>query len=174
MYESRNRWSSPHSVVRQPGGNGSLRQIAPSTLGGNSLPDGSRIRTSYPGDGTVAEPGFTGIGCSPRWFAATAQPVSVCHQWSITATPSFWCAQWYVSGSSRSPARNRTSKGDRSYLASSSPSGSTFLIARSAVGAVNNARTPYSAMTRQNAPASGVPIGLPSYITVVAPTNSGA
>ena len=44
---------------------------------------------------------------------------------------------------------------DRSYSASSSPSGSSFLIARNAVGAVNIALTPCSATTRQNAPASG-------------------
>ena len=29
----------------------------------------------------------------PRQFAAIAQPVSVCHQWSITGTPSFCSAQ---------------------------------------------------------------------------------
>jgi hypothetical protein len=47
------------------------------------------------------------------------------------------------------------------------------LIARIAVGAVNRASTPCSATTRQNAPASGVPTGLPSYSTVVAPAISG-
>ena len=54
------------------------------------------------------------------------------------------------------------------------PSGSSFLIARIAVGAVNRPATPYSAITRQNAAASGVPTGLPSYRTVVAPQMSGA
>jgi hypothetical protein len=48
------------------------------------------------------------------------------------------------------------------------------LIARRAVGAVKRALTPCSAITRQNAPASGVPTGLPSYMTVVAPISSGA
>ena len=42
------------------------------------------------------------------------------------------------------------------------PSGSSLRIARMAVGAVNNAFTPYSATTRQNAPGSGVPTGFPS------------
>ena len=56
----------------------------------------------------------------------------------------------------------------------SSPSGSSFLIARNAVGAVNSALTLCSATTRQNAPASGVPTGLPSYSTVVHPASSGA
>ena len=62
----------------------------------------------------------------------------------------------------------------RGYFAASAASGSTFLIARIAVGAVNSAFAPCSEMTRQNAPASGVPTGLPSYRTVVAPTRSGA
>ena len=63
---------------------------------------------------------------------------------------------------------------DRSYSWSSLPSGSSFLIARNAVGAVNIDLTLCSAMTRQNAPASGVPTGLPSYSTVVHPVSSGA
>jgi len=54
------------------------------------------------------------------------------------------------------------------------PSGSSFLMARIAVGAVNRALTPCSATTRQNAPASGVPTGLPSYSTLVHPASSGA
>jgi len=47
-------------------------------------------------------------------------------------------------------------------------------IARNAVGAVNSALTPCCSTTRQKAPASGVPTGLPSYSTVVAPASSGA
>ena len=54
------------------------------------------------------------------------------------------------------------------------PSGSSFLMARNAVGAVNIALTPWSAITRQNTPASGVPTGLPSNSTEVEPLNSGA
>ncbi len=69
---------------------------------------------------------------------------------------------------------NRVRNRDRSYFLSSSASGSTFFTARNAVGAVNSACTPCSEMTRQNAPASGVPTGFPSYSTVVAPTSSGA
>ena len=78
-----------------------------------------------------------------------------------------------VSGSSRSPAANNVSSEDTSYLLSSVASGSALRMARIAVGAVNNAFTPCSPMTRQNAPASGVPTGLPSYITDVAPTSRG-
>ena len=43
-----------------------------------------------------------------------------------------------------------------------SPSGSCCRIPRNAVGAVNSVSTPCSAITRQNAPASGVPTGFPS------------
>ena len=43
-----------------------------------------------------------------------------------------------------------------------SPAGSSFLMARKAVGAVKSVFTPCSEMTRQNAPGSGVPTGLPS------------
>ncbi len=65
-------------------------------------------------------------------------------------------------------------RAERSWPAISRPSGSSFLIARNAVGAVNRPVTRCSAATRQNAPASGVPTGLPSYITVVHPVSSGA
>jgi hypothetical protein len=54
------------------------------------------------------------------------------------------------------------------------PSGSSLRMARNAVGAVKNATALCSLITRQNAPASGVPIGLPSYMIEVAPCSSGA
>lgn len=43
-----------------------------------------------------------------------------------------------------------------------------------AVGAVNRVLTLCLSMMRQKVPASGVPTGLPSNRTVVAPTSSGA
>ena len=49
-----------------------------------------------------------------------------------------------------------------SYFSSSFASGSVFRMARRAVGAVNSTLTLWSWITRQNAPASGVPTGLPS------------
>ena len=49
-----------------------------------------------------------------------------------------------------------------SCLLTKSPSGSALRIARSAVGAVNSTLTPCSSTRCQNAPASGVPTGLPS------------
>ncbi len=109
----------------------------------------------------------------PMQLAAMDQPVSVCHQWSITGSPSRRSDQASVSGSQRSPARKRARSFDRSCSRAIAPSGSTRLIARIAVGAVNITCTPWSAITRQKAPASGVPTGLPSYITVVQPCSSG-
>ena len=55
------------------------------------------------------------------------------------------------------------------YLEKNLPSGSSFLIALKAVGAVKRDFTLYSEIIFQNAPASGVPIGLPSNKTVVHP-----
>ena len=81
-------------------------------------------------------------------------------------------------GSERSPAR----KSARRFLnAPFSPrdlknllSGSSFRMARSAVGAVNMPLTLYSSKIRQKVLASGVPTGLPSKRTVVAPASKGA
>ena len=127
-----------------------------------SCPSSSRIRRSYPGSGLVAEPGFTGKRVSPSGFPQIPHPVSVCHQWSITGMPSRSCAHWSVSGSQRSPARNSARRLERSYFFTYAPAGSSRLMARKAVGAVKNALTPCCEQTRQNAPGSGVPTGLPS------------
>ncbi len=80
----------------------------------SSFASASRMRTSQPGMGTVGEPGLMGICSTPMGLAAMAQPVSVCHQLSITGTPSLFCAQCSVSGSQRSPARNSVRKWERS------------------------------------------------------------
>ena len=55
-----------------------------------------------------------------------------------------------------------------------SPAGSSRLIARNAVGAVNITRTSCSEMIRQKVPGSGVPTGLPSNTIVVFPAKRGA
>ena len=91
----------------------------------------------------------------------------------MTGTSSFSPAQRAVSGSVCSPARNARRQ-DVSWAAPSSAFGSTFLTARKAVGAVKKTSTPCSAITRKKAPASGVPTGLPSYITEVQPSSSSA
>ena len=111
----------------------------------------------------------------PSGLAAMAQPVSVCHQWSITGTPSWASAQSSVSGSQPLAGEEQSAQRTRDRsLRMQLPSGSSFLIARKAVGAVNRTLTLCSAITRQKAPASGVPTGLPSYRTVVLPFSSGA
>ena len=79
-----------------------------------------------------------------------------------------------VSGSARSPARKITRQFPVPISRRNFPSGSSLRMARMAVGAVKKLLTPWAAMVRQKVPGSGVPIGLPSNRTVVAPTNSGA
>ena len=74
-----------------------------------------------------------------------------------------------VSGSALSPAKNKDSNELKSYLEKNLPSGSSFLIALKAVGAVNNDFILCSDITLQKTPASGVPTGLPSNKTVVQP-----
>ena len=83
-----------------------------------------------------AEPYFVSIISIPVQFELIAQLVSVCHQWSITGTFNNFSAHFIVSGSARSPAKNKLSKELRSYFEKNFPSGSSFLIALNAVGAV--------------------------------------
>ena len=92
----------------------------------------------------------------------------------MTGTFSFSSAQCRVSGSQRSPARKRVRNFERSYLPINAPSGSCWRIARKAVGAVNMVETACCEITRQKAPGSGVPTGLPSYMIEVLPCSSGA
>ena len=89
-------------------------------------------------------------------------------------TLSKFSAHLIVSGSALSPARNKLSKLLKSYFEKNLPSGSSFLIALKAVGAVNKDLTLQSDMIFQKAPASGVPTGLPSNKTVAQPLNNGA
>src|SRR5579875_852327 len=108
----------------------------------------------HPGTALVGEPGFTANGLpspasSPIQFATIGQPVSVCHQWSITGTPSLLSAHFSVSGSQRSPARKSVRNFVISYLRMNSPLGSSRLMARKAVGAVKSARTPCCEMILQ-------------------------
>ena len=81
--------------------------MLPISPGAASAPSSSRMRTSQPGAALVGEPGLIGSSSMPGQLAAMAQPVSVCHQWSITGTPSVSPAHASVSGSHRSPARKR-------------------------------------------------------------------
>ena len=112
------------------------------------------------------------------------EPDSDDHQLSMTTAPGAACfvrRSWKpctMVGSLRSPARKSALKvlsPPRSpislkYLLS----GSSLRIARRAVGAVKSTLTLFRSMIRQKVPASGVPTGLPSNMTVVAPTSSGA
>ena len=106
------------------------------------------------------------------------------HQLSITVAPglqNFVNSFAYMStmlGSLRSPAKNKArrclSPPRRPRLEKSLASGSSLRIARNAVGAVNSELTLYSSKILQKESASGVPTGLPSKSTVVAPASNGA
>ena len=63
---------------------------------------------------------------------------------------------------------------ERSYLVLNSSVESSLLIARKAVGAVKSVFALCCEITRQKAPASGVPTGLPSYRIVVFPWRKRA
>src|SRR5882672_3485436 len=78
-------------------------------------------------------------------LAAMGQPVSVCHQWSMTGTRRYSSAQCSVSGSQRSPARKSVRKRERSCLPMCVPCGSSFLMARKAVDAVLGGEPPEGA-----------------------------
>ncbi len=112
------------------------------------------------------------------------EPDSEDHQLSMTCVPGvqyFWRSSWYMRtmlGSLLSPAR-------KSALSCFSPPlfptdsknsffGSSRLMARKAVGAVLRTFTLCSSIIRQKVLASGVPTGLPSKSTVVAPASRGA
>ena len=87
----------------------------------------------------------------------------------MTGTFNKTSAHFNVSGSALSPARNKDSNLDKSYFLKKFPLGSSFLIARNAVGAVKSYFTLCSEIILQNTPASGVPTGFPSNNTVVHP-----
>ena len=90
----------------------------------------------------MAEPTFTRCGSRPIGLATMGQPVSVCHQWSTMGTSSTWFSHSCVGGSSRSPARYSVRSVEMSYCRRRCASGSSFLMARNAVGAVKKALTP--------------------------------
>ena len=144
----------------KPGGSGSLIAMEPISPGGASAPDSSSTLMSNPGSGSAHEPSVvpTLSSCTPHM----GEPLSVCHQWSTTGTPSSRSKCATVSGSARSPATCSARRLEMSCCASSAPSGSSFRIARNAVGAVNMLTTRCSSMMRQYVAASGAPTGLPS------------
>ena len=99
----------------------------------------------------------------PQQLAAIGQPVSVCHQWSITGRCELLLRPAQRVGIAALAGEEQRAKARQVVaLPMWRPFGSSFLIARNAVGAVNSATTPCCAITRQNAPGSGVPTGLPS------------
>ena len=168
-YDPTKRSSSLYSVI-VPGGRGSLIAIGPSVMGSltGSSPAPSIIRRSYPGIGSPQEPAWF-----PQRQAGTriGHPLSVCHQLSTMSTPSI-PEKTHSVWVGTLPARNIVDRDVRSWDDACCGWG-LRRIARSAVGAVNIALTPAPSTTFQNAEASGVPTGFPSYKTVVQPEMRG-
>lgn len=156
------------------------------------------MRTSKPGIGFPAEPGRIGNGedeggegeekerpvAGRRAMPEIGEPDSEDHQLSITCALGaqwVWRRVWYMLtmlGSLRSPARKSARRVLKLPFWPASLKkwldGSSLRIARKAVGAVKRTLTLYSARRRQKVPALGVPTGLPSKRTVVAPARRGA
>lgn len=119
-----------------------------------------------------------------RAMPVMGEPDSEDHQLSMTialGAAYFPSRSWYmrtILGSLRSPAKNSARRFRNSPFSpreqKKSLSGSSRRTARSAVGAVKSEFTRYSEQMRQKVPASGVPMGLPSKSTVVAPARRGA
>ena len=89
-----------------PGGNGNLITRVPNLPLSTSFLLLSKTFTLYPGADFPVEPGFIGNSPGSIKFPAIDQPVSVCHQWSITGIFKCFCAHFIVSGSALSPAKN--------------------------------------------------------------------
>ena len=90
-YASRKRSSSFQSVGDAPGGSGSLTASAPISPGRQLAARRSSSDAHVPARHRPrrrARLDRQRARC-PRQLAAIGQPVSVCHQWSITGTPSF-------------------------------------------------------------------------------------
>ena len=117
--------------------------MLPSCPGSTGAPRSSSTWTSYPGMTTLGDPALIGSGSRPRGLAAIGQPVSVCHQLSTTGMPRMSTGP--VVG-----VRVEALAGQEQGLAgcagrdrrAARRSGSSFLMARIAVGAVNSALTP--------------------------------
>src|SRR3982750_1073630 len=124
-----------------------------------------------PGSGWVADPGFVVV--TPGSGEIMMPPVSVCHHVSTTGVSSRpMLCRYHIqaSGLMGSPTVPSSRSDDRSYLAGmSSPH---FIIVRISVGAGDRIVAPYLGTSSQNRPRCGVS-GVPSYITWVAPLDSG-
>src|SRR3954468_7322106 len=124
-----------------------------------------------PGSGVIAEPGLVAV--TPGSGLTMIAPVSVCHQVStigVRSPPMTRRYQTHASGLIDSPTLPSRRSDDRSYFAGmSSPH---FMQVRIAVGAVYSSVTPYFWTISHQRPWCGVS-GVPSYITWVAPFESG-
>jgi hypothetical protein len=118
---------------------------------------------------TVGEPILTGNWPRPSGLPAIAQPVSVCHQWSMTGTPSL-----FLRPDDRvriGPLAGEEQRAQARHIVIADEfAGRVFLLDGAEGGRRGEQRRDLvSSITRQKVPASGVPTGLPSNTMVVAP-----
>src|SRR4051812_14210289 len=152
-------------------GHGSVRTRKPPPPLGTGLPSLSTTSAPMPGSAFVAEPGLVEV--TPGSGLIMIAPVSVCHHVSTTGVrspPMFLRYQTYASGLIGSPTEPSSRSDDRSCSAGmSSPH---FMNVRIAVGAQYRIDTLYLATVSHQRPLCGVS-GVPSYMTLVAPLDSG-
>src|SRR5437764_7369467 len=132
---------------------------------GISFPLSSTTAASTPGNGLVAEPGFSVV--TPGSGVIRIIPVSVCHHVSTTGTwppPTYSRYHTHASGLMGSPTVPSSRIEDRSCLPAYS--GPHFMWVRMAVGAVYRMVTPYRSAMSHHRSFSGY-TGVPSYITPV-------
>src|SRR5687768_6291032 len=155
-------------MPRSMPGHGFLRTRYPAEAGS---PRSFTMSASMPGNGNVAEPGLHTVW--PGSGVMRMCPVSVCHHVSTTGQrppPMTFQYQTHASGLMGSPTLPRSRSDDRSQRAGYSSPHRTNV--RMAMGAVYRMLTPYFSMMRQKRSLSGQS-GVPSYMTTVAPLDSG-
>ena len=160
---STKRSSSSQSVGSAPGGSGRRMAMAPVSPAAASSPvrrqDPHVVAGHRPGGRARLDRQRLDAAGSSRRSASPSRSATSGRSPARRAGRAAQCVGVRVGALAGEEQRRRR---ERSWPRSSAPSGSSFLIARNAVGAVNSVCTPCSATTRQNAPASGVPTGLPS------------
>src|SRR6266700_7673433 len=126
-------------------GHGRFSTRYPPAPGGTSSPRSLYTAASTPGNGLVAEPGFSVV--TPGRVVIRIMPVSVCHHVSTIGQrppPMFSWYQTHASGLIGSPTDPSSRSDERSCFAANS--GPHFMWVRIAVGAVYRMLTLYRSM----------------------------
>jgi hypothetical protein len=117
---------------------------------------------------------LTGSFSIPSGLPAMAQPVSVCHQWSITGHAELLLRPFDGVGVGAFAREEERFQRRQVVVAHQRPARVVALDRAEGGRRGEEALDPCSAITRQKVPASGVPTGLPSNTMVVQPKVSGA